>query len=196
MRGEQRAAVALTEIMQGSPPLARGTVPAPPVCGPGSRITPACAGNRYAFDCSGLIIQDHPRLRGEQMPTAQRERQTEGSPPLARGTAIKQGGKAPKGGITPACAGNSLHRVISSVRTGGSPPLARGTAKYQGITKEDFRITPACAGNRPLPMLVKRSLRDHPRLRGEQPPHGDGTDIKQGSPPLARGTGLHKTLPC
>ena len=27
-------------------------------------------------------------------------------------------------------------------------------------------------------------------MRGEQAPHGDGADIKQGSPPLARGTGF------
>ena len=40
-----------------------------------------------------------------------------------------------------------------------------------------MRITPACAGNSSIEGYEKIRRKDHPRLRGEQPPHGDGADI-------------------
>ena len=55
-------------------------------------------------------LQDHPRLRGEQLNDEQSSGYTEGSPPLARGTVKLCFNVLIIAGITPACAGNSLCR--------------------------------------------------------------------------------------
>ena len=58
------------------------------------------------------------------------------------------------------------------------------------------RITPACAGNRKIFLLIKCSVKDHPRLRGEQLNAESKKLQEQGSPPLARGTGTSKARYC
>ena len=71
------------------------------------RITPACAGNRYAGLLHRPARRDHPRLRGEQIfPSAQKGVNI-GSPPLARGTVTSKAISTRDFRITPACAGNS-----------------------------------------------------------------------------------------
>ena len=72
------------------------------------RITPACAGNSARAELNALYFLDHPRLRGEQYAAKKGESMTEGSPPLARGTVQWRHVDFKNGGITPACAGNSL----------------------------------------------------------------------------------------
>ena len=98
---------------------------------------------------SGVIMWDHPRLRGEQVAARQISCIFQGSPPLARGTGAGSVYVRNLPGITPACAGNR-HSAISSSKAlkdhprlrgeqlpqhglcrhvNGSPPLARGTAR-------------------------------------------------------------------
>ena len=72
----------------------------------------------------------------------------------------------------------------------GSPPLARGKAITAKGNELLLRITPACAGKRQLAKEQKRSLRDHPRLRGEKVSSLSSIFAPQGSPPLARGKGF------
>ena len=72
----------------------------------------------------------------------------------------------------------------------GSPPLARGTVDCTPALGEAVGITPACAGNRPCAACKICLYRDHPRLRGEQLCLTAKYRIEEGSPPLARGTGL------
>ena len=86
MRGEQFYAESHLFCRLGSPPLARGTVQLTTIGHMGARITPACAGNsclarRLLFD-----VEDHPRLRGEQVANTIAIVIELGSPPLARGT--------------------------------------------------------------------------------------------------------------
>ena len=76
----------------------------------------------------------------------------------------------------------------------GSPPLARGTGLATGETDFIRRITPACAGNRLGFGIAGTAIRDHPRLRGEQNLHGRKSQIRLGSPPLARGTAMEWAL--
>ena len=108
LRGEQ-----LTFWVQitggiGSPPLARGT-------GDGSAsqtrqvgITPACAGNSARAMSQCERIQDHPRLRGEQLHSVRHGAGDKGSPPLARGTVALPISLYAVRRITPACAGNRM----------------------------------------------------------------------------------------
>ena len=49
------------------------------------RITPACAGSTYYFINYSVILEDHPRLRGEYQMADANYPFLRGSPPLARG---------------------------------------------------------------------------------------------------------------
>ena len=108
LRGEQTEEELKKIVRLGSPPLARGTASCSyrrcAIIG----ITPACAGNRRnsCFSCTRL--QDHPRLRGEQLGKIYFINGNMGSPPLARGTAHAVICSRKACGITPACAGNSF----------------------------------------------------------------------------------------
>ena len=152
-------------------------------------------------------------MRGEQSISRKYAKQWEGSPPLARGTEKNETSNSDGNGITPACAGNSRLAVCdycmeedhprlrreqtrwTMIGTGrlGSPPLARGTGLHSTRAPAYRRITPACAGNSAPCALLPPRHRDHPRLRGEQSNTAAYDSQGQGSPPLARGTGLHST---
>jgi len=111
------------------------------------------------------------------------------------------------GGITPACAGNTLVIFSASdifwdhprlcgeyeVRFAlelsglGSPPLVRGIRSALCAGAFWTGITPACAGNTRTCSRVRKMNRDHPRLCGEYTPD-DGYALREwGSPPLVRG---------
>ena len=156
------------KFWEGSPPLARGTGGTEHSEIRGAGITPACAGNRCTYCHKRLRVEDHPRLRGEQLQRARRLYKTLGSPPLARGTARAELSRGHDRGITPACAGNSLDTLYArrasrdhprlrgeqtmimagKLLVSGSPPLARGTAAMPYRWIQAAGITPACAGNR------------------------------------------------
>ena len=116
LRGEQHQLSVFICPEQGSPPLARGTVYR---FAPGDadfRITPACAGNSSRYRKTGSSPRDHPRLRGEQGACRPCFIVALGSPPLARGT-VCRGSRPPSiRRITPACAGNRLHRRQDTAR--------------------------------------------------------------------------------
>ena len=131
-----------------------------------------------------------------------------GSPPRVRGTAIQRFRLLDDLRITPACAGNSRHRVplIGGIgdhprvcgeqltrrnMTGsamGSPPRVRGTAQDKSAFILEARITPACAGNSYKTRRCLILFWDHPRVCGEQPPAFPPPEPVQGSPPRVRGT--------
>ena len=130
-----------------------------------------------------------------------------GSPPLARGKAELDGAFAVDIGITPACAGKSIHtghlreRIKDHPRLrgekldckvgveceGGSPPLARGKGGDIDDADHKCRITPACAGKRAMEHCGTFRGKDHPRLRGEKILFPKLLVCSSGSPPLARG---------
>jgi len=193
----------------GSPPRARGT--ALLVCRLAARlgITPACAGNRRGWRLRRRRGRDHPRVRGEQCFSSACRTADVGSPPRARGTVHGDCSSRSETWITPACAGNSSRRPptrsspgdhprvrgeqgtssSSGVLSAGSPPRARGTEAPAPVGRVLVGITPACAGNRYRHRSGRRRRRDHPRVRGEQPPPACGRTTPGGSPPRARGTG-------
>ena len=66
MCGEQLLAEHLHQHLIGSPPRVRGTVRVVQRRIESEGITPACAGNREAVAAGEDIIEDHPRVCGEQ----------------------------------------------------------------------------------------------------------------------------------
>ena len=107
LRGEQFILRPFEERFLGSPPLARGTELKAVMPELNVGITPACAGNRAHCVAACTIVQDHPRLRGEQALGRRYISMVAGSPPLARGTEQSAYRRYRKRRITPACAGNS-----------------------------------------------------------------------------------------
>ena len=98
--------------------LAQGKSP-PRVRGKGScgqltrlliRITPACAGKRFAFDGNRWMGEDHPRVCGEKVLWLFVIELIKGSPPRVRGKATSSGFPPFTSRITPACAGKRQRR--------------------------------------------------------------------------------------
>ena len=167
LRGEQLVCTNEITWRGGSPPLARGTVFLGFRPRSVDRITPACAGNRLSFHRTLRHTRDHPRLRGEQLPSSLNVPPVGGSPPLARGTEPVDYIVRVYFRITPACAGNRNKIIPLSPKgedhprlrgeqqqhsaiwlcTPGSPPLARGTGINKYCIADISGITPACAGN-------------------------------------------------
>ena len=166
MRGEKSCALVTSGAGVGSPPLARGKVGTDRICHGGKRITPACAGKSYRQAKGPSPIKDHPRLRGEKIPSFRMRPCVGGSPPLARGKVDFVEPFILFQRITPACAGksvcwrtggisdedhprlrgekNRLEGVVLLFQ--GSPPLARGKVQNTFNFSFNLRITPACAG--------------------------------------------------
>ena len=84
--GEQSDTPANQSNEIGSPPLMRGTAPPPVLFTVTVGITPAHAGNSQCCGKGQQTYKDHPRSCGEQHCLFQSPSQTEGSPPLMRGT--------------------------------------------------------------------------------------------------------------
>ena len=146
MRGEYSMQRLCANRGMGSPPLARGIRLATNADTATARITPACAGNTFLDLLIHFLWQDHPRLRGEYSTASISSPVKLGSPPLARGILNRERIGQRRGGITPACAGNTCAHhsrsdctwdhprlrgeyspkcIPDHIQT-GSPPLARG----------------------------------------------------------------------
>ena len=108
VRGEQRNRFAAGTASSGSSPRARGTGGRARCMGTALRFIPACAGNRNCARWIGERIAVHPRVRGEQIPSAWQACLKYGSSPRARGTGSGARGVAAQQRFIPACAGNSM----------------------------------------------------------------------------------------
>ena len=166
MRGEDRKAIDMVGIADGSPPHARGRRAALPRRLWTTRITPACAGKTSGGHGRNAHGTDHPRMRGEDIHSTKLVESRPGSPPHARGRRRRPVWGRHAGGITPACAGKTITRcgnvydykdhprmrgedgrVPLHVFKGlGSPPHARGRHAEPVHHGVEHGITPACAG--------------------------------------------------
>ena len=146
-------------------------------------------------------------MRGEKRSVTRNRAAKKGSPPHARGKVNGRLLSAVALGITPACAGKSLHvfqahnqcrdhpRMRGEKRKGnctisarpGSPPHARGKGSLAADSLGARGITPACAGKSRQGSLGGACGWDHPRMRGEKPVFVAADRSPVGSPPHARG---------
>ena len=110
-RGEHLMRSALSCVIGGSSPLARGT--RCPAWGwdVAYRLIPARAGNTINQARSGFRFAAHPRSRGEHMSLPSARRAACGSSPLARGTPVLAPFRACLGRLIPARAGNTNGRL-------------------------------------------------------------------------------------
>jgi hypothetical protein len=146
VRGEHELAHLVVSGGDGSPPRARGAQPQPRRPDPPRGITPACAGSTSTVPSPRRPTPDHPRVRGEHVPTVDAVPPKFGSPPRARGALQKRQPPAAAERITPACAGSTC----STLTSGGlrAPVGRRGcgwsrAARWRGAHS---RVLPAHAG--------------------------------------------------
>ena len=147
-------------------------------------------------------------MRGEQSSLQSRASQSRGSPPHARGAGFFRNFLGAAGGITPACAGSSQCKGLTSafqwdhprmrgeqqvndasvpVRE-GSPPHARGAELLMPGQPAGRGITPACAGSSSRFRIRYPAAQDHPRMRGEQPVRRPGAGAAGGITPACAGS--------
>ena len=109
--GEKTTSSSTVWPVWGSPPRVRGKAAITARRVPAARITPACAGKRLLRQLRHITSQDHPRVCGEKAAYLRAVWVPKGSPPRVRGKAKGTDGGDPLMGITPACAGKSMHRA-------------------------------------------------------------------------------------
>ena len=130
-------------------------------------IAPAYAGKRRSDWIIRSIYWDHPRVCGEKASPARSSWPPPGSPPHVRGKVEVEEEQAGLQGITPACAGKSLLRVVGQCYEPG--------------------ITPARAGKRTSDAAGIAFWWDHPRVCGEKSSSSSRLSCASGSPPRMRG---------
>ena len=188
MCGEKPFVQAVNGGTQGSPPRVRGKDVIIRRLYPQYGITPACAGKSHQAGNRRRTRWDHPRVCGEKKRACPVYLRFLGSPPRVRGKEVANATLENSAGITPACAGKSLHPnavqasawdhprvcgeklMISSAKVLllGSPPRVRGKGGRLHRSRLRRRITPACAGKRGNPNTGTYDSRDHPRVCGEK----------------------------
>ena len=206
--GEHKLKLVIITQHQGSSPRVRGTLLAEEAHAGKNGIIPACAGNTSAPPRAGRASWDHPRVCGEHFRFNLSNRLTQGSSPRVRGTPPPAPPREARGGIIPACAGNTDHVVSfesalrdhprvcgehpmtqrTALTVAGSSPRVRGT--HAVPLPPQFRpgIIPACAGNTDKVFGQKTIGRDHPRVCGEHLARRWALRRLMGSSPRVRGT--------
>ena len=170
-------------------------------------LTPAYAGKRMTGHVYKVIVEDHPRLRGEKRARGRHDVPRGGSPPPMRGKENANLGLVQYVGITPACAekrpcaalgagqrrdhprlcGEKPRAPVTKLKRQGSPPLVRGKVVLGLVHSLNGRITPACAGKSVRRPCKRLSSQDHPCLCGEKGESHRHRLRALGSAPLVRG---------
>ena len=90
----------------------------------------------------------------------------------------------------PRIRGEHIRRLSTDGRTGGSSPHTRGALRTGVGRSTGRRIIPAYAGSTPPSIPRIRSMRDHPRIRGEHVQMNRAIADGSGSSPHTRGAPL------
>ena len=109
--GEQDSIDAPLPTIDGSSPRVRGTDLAAYLTPIRWRFIPACAGNSFSILASSGFASVHPRVCGEQLPSASPQSSSSGSSPRVRGTVRARPSAGRSERFIPACAGNSRLRI-------------------------------------------------------------------------------------
>ena len=146
-------------------------------------------------------------MRGDDDPVRRHLAAPWGTPPRARGRRWSRRRSRPAPGNTPACAGTTMsvppttggatehprvrgddcllsERIKSSF---GTPPRARGRPAPHAAGRCRVGNTPACAGTTAGCSPFRASLREHPRVRGDDDNAMRALERAHGTPPRARG---------
>ena len=170
-------------------------------------LIPAHAGKTARHRAAGDGWRAHPRSRGENQSSRQRQRRRRGSSPLTRGKRVQLHHAGDRAGLIPAHAGKTSTSLNSWSGTrahprsrgennlvangvhlrSGSSPLTRGKPLVVNNEVAIGGLIPAHAGKTPWPPGSKGRVRAHPRSRGENGRRCWQVRRRRGSSPLTRG---------
>ena len=188
IRGEKVRESAAGTALLGSPPHTRGKDLFYELFAVSGGITPAYAGKSCYVSFAQNRLWDHPRIRGEKLPSRRVQIRVWGSPPHTRGKVFCFGRFSISFRITPAYAGKRKQDIDQNRRIEdhprirgekprkpyrvtnykGSPPHTRGKVLFFRNFRLSERITPAYAGKSLSVSSLCSVLWDHPRIRGEK----------------------------
>ena len=206
-RGENGVLLLTHTTGGGSSPLTRGKRCGEAVGEGEGGLIPAHAGKTHAASRESLIRGAHPRSRGENLIGAVRTLVVTGSSPLTRGKRFELEESREDTGLIPAHAGKTWGIMSTSGRSpahprsrgencdgaflaescGGSSPLTRGKRRDLRDSGATARLIPAHAGKTGLQGQDVRSVKAHPRSRGENSRRTRTLSRRSGSSPLTRG---------
>ena len=127
--GEKDERIAQSDELAGSPPRMRGKGNLKIALVLGVGITPAHAGKSRRRPSGNAQGRDHPRMCGEKSCCGFHTASILGSPPHVRGKVRLCRHRSPCSRITPACAGKSTHKDMTTEDNMGSPPHVRGKVR-------------------------------------------------------------------
>ena len=117
-----------------------------------------------------------------------------GSSPRVRGTALNCTANTGSLWDHPRVCGEQCLDLAQALNNTGSSPRVRGTACSFKTVSLNIGIIPACAGNSLPNCFARFSIRDHPRVCGEQTSLPYLSKSSLGSSPRVRGTDAHLVL--
>ena len=150
-------------------------------------IIPAYAGSTGRPVRAGLLLQDHPRIRGEHAHRVAGSADVGGSSPHTRGAreSLHKGDSLSLD--HPRIRGEHPLPPFRGNGTVGSSPHTRGARRTRPIALNLSRIIPAYAGSTPSRRRDHGPRPDHPRIRGEHAFSLRFAVFSEGSSPHTRG---------
>ena len=149
----------------GSPPLVRERHVGLTSTFSTGRITPACAGTTRDLHGTGVLKGDHPRLCGNDLRFGAFRQCFPGSPPLVRERLEDYRLNRYDPGITPACAGTTLSRFLTSLSMWDHPRLCGNDCRCVARTDRG-QGSPPLVRERQVWELIERYITRSPRLCG------------------------------
>ena len=166
--GEKQQKGYKCDPVAGSPPRVRGKVARHTVCVSGRRITPACAGKRFAVTGEFLFCQDHPRVCGEKAHSSLPPRFSTRITPACAGKSVRLPLRGCPHQDHPRVCGEKVSKHGYPLNQLGSPPRVRGKDSAFLVVSSNWGITPACAGKSQNGTVHGYYSWDHPRVCGEK----------------------------
>ena len=189
MRGDDPGHHHTTPEDQGTAPRARGRPHPQPVRTRRHGNSPACAGTTSVLAAALRIVEEQPRVRGDDPGVLAEATRLVGTAPRARGRQQGRPRRDPASGNSPACAGTTLRAarpgsteweqprvrgddpgvLAEATRLVGTAPRARG--RQQGRPRRDPASgnSPACAGTTLRAARPGSTEWEQPRVRGDDP---------------------------
>ena len=182
--------------MPGSSPLTRGK----PICGAyrdgDDRLIPAHAGKTAEIDSLHLSAPAHPRSRGENARRVNRVRRRGGLIPAHAGKTTSSFASPTTPRAHPRSRGENAKGAGNALLGAGSSPLTRGKLHVRVVPVNGCRLIPAHAGKTRSVQCLCRSVRAHPRSRGENLIVDRPANPQAGSSPLTRGKRVSNSREC
>ena len=206
-RGENVVEDGQAPRVQGASPLTRGKHVDAELSGILKGRIPAHAGKTSRLTCYALVVEAHPRSRGENENRKRVPPMRKGASPLTRGKrranrphqvahgripahAGKTGSVGPRQPprrAHPRSRGENPGVAQGSTSGSGASPLTRGKLCAAALRRLSLRRIPAHAGKTPGALSELPSCGAHPRSRGENIAWGMAPGRNWGASPLTRG---------